>query len=81
MGRSGREIPHCHMHIATCTLPHSTCHTQADNWSSLHAAAWELEERRLHEGLEYTDMSASEVKTIVSYVFRARKAKGVSEHI
>ena len=25
-------------------------------------------------------MSAAEVKTLVSYVFRARKAKGVAEH-
>ena len=34
----------------------------------------------MQEGLKYADMGAGQVKTLVSYVFRARKAKGVSEH-
>ena len=52
----------------------------ADSWSELQAAARELEQRREQEGLEYGDPSALEVKQLVSYVFRARKSKGVSEH-
>ena len=55
-------------------------HMQADTWAELHAAAWEIEETRVQEGLEYADLSAIEVKTLVSYVFRAHKAKGASEH-
>jgi len=52
----------------------------ADSWSELQAAAGELEQRREQEGLDYGDLSALEVKQLVSYVFRARKSKGVSEH-
>ena len=49
----------------------------ADSWSELQAAARELEQRREQEGL---DLSALEAKQLVSYVFRARKSKGVSEY-
>ena len=49
-----------------------------DSWSVLQEAALELEGRREHEGLEYDDLSALEVKQLVAYVFRARKEKGAT---
>ena len=68
----------------TLVLYHKRYHSSrvkaADSWSELQAAARELEQRREQEGLEYGDPSALEVKQLVSYVFRARKSKGVSEY-
>ena len=50
----------------------------AGSWSELQAAALELEGKCEHEGIEYSDLSAAEVKQLVTYVFRARKEKGAS---
>ena len=65
----------------TLVLYHKRYHSSrvkaADSWSELQAAARELEQRREQEGL---DLSALEAKQLVSYVFRARKSKGVSEY-
>lgn len=53
----------------------------ADDWSSVKAMANDIEQRRTSEGLSYDDLSADDVKLLVSFVFSARKAKGKTEHM
>ena len=45
----------------------------AADWDTLRAAAQQIEQRRQAEQLAYDALSASELKQLVAFVFRARK--------
>ena len=52
----------------------------ATDWMELRAAATCIEGERLLHSLQYGELNGTKLKTLVSFVFKARKVKGVAEH-